>query len=134
MSGVIEIGTFNGETSGFVGSTNSAFGLPASNISINGGGQIQTITKWNEEGYEVPVYAYVVAGIPQAQLTAEAGISEKDPGGCWAEFIDINQGVVRVEVTGVIPDPTQAKSTGGSSQFTWLVPDADPNNPYSTVQ
>lgn len=139
---------FDGEANGFIASTDSSLGLPASNISISGGGQIQTITEWTNDGYEVPVYAYVVAGVPRAQLTAEAGISEDEPDGCWAKFISLggsggntgeptgdgNASVVTVQITGVVPDPTAAKSTGGGSQFTWFVESTiGAEDPFSTA-
>lgn len=132
----IEI-NFSGQGTGFVGSTDSGFGVPASGISIQGGGQIQTINEWTSEAFQVPVYAYVANGIPRATLTAERGISTlngNEPSACTATFVNIGGGTTTINIGVGIPDPTTARSvSAGGASFTWIVSDADSDNPYSTV-
>lgn len=127
---------FNGQATGFVGSTDSGFGVPASDISIQGGGQIQTISEWTSEGFQVPVYAYVANGIPRATLTAERGVSTLDgnePAECSATFVSIGGGTTTISIAVGIPDPTAARSAGsGGASFTWIA-ESSGDDPYSAV-
>lgn len=128
---------FDGLATGFVGSTKSGFGenVPASTISITGGGQIQTITQWNCEGYQVPVYAYVAAGIPTATLTAERGLSTLDyePAACSATFVNVGGGCTTIEIPVSMPEPSTARSAGANgATFTWIA-DVDPSDPYANL-
>ena len=125
---------FGGQGTGFIGSTKSGFGddIPASSISISGGGQIQTISQWNSDGFQVPVYAYVAAGIPQVTLSTDQGISDIGTPDCSATFVSIGGGETTISVGGVIPDPTQSKTTGRGATFTWIIKDVD--DPYGAVE
>lgn len=128
----LELDFGDATASGFLGCTESGFGTGISaSISVSGGGQIQTVTAWNESGFQVPIYAYVAAGIPKATLTADRGI-DKAPDGCSATFVKVGGDTTTISVTSIIPDPSQAKATGGGSSFTWIV--TTPLDPYGSIE
>jgi hypothetical protein len=130
---------FNGQATGFIGSSGSGVqGIPASSISIDGGGQINTITEWrggDGEAYQVPVYAYVINGIPKGTLALERGadLINNEPGECMAKFVTIGGEEVEVSVDTKMPDPSQSRSVGANgAQFTWIA-EAPADDPYAAV-
>lgn len=112
---------------GVLGGISSSFGAPVSQISVNGGGQIQTVTGFTDEGQQAPVYAYVVDGIPTVQVSLERGADFDFSGGDISAKFAVIGGTetVSANVGNTVADPTGSFSTGANgASFSFIVTDS----------
>lgn len=112
---------------GFLGGVSSSFGAPVSEISVNGGAQVQTVTGFNDSGQQAPIYAYVVDGIPTVQVSLERGAMFDFSGGDISAKFAVIGGTetVSANVGNTVADPTGSFSTGANgASFSFIVTDS----------
>lgn len=112
----INIGTGSGN--GIIGGIDCSLGVPPASISFSQGSQLNDVTSFTSQG-QVPVYTYVVEGIPRVQISTERGVDKspdelaQDAGDVSAEFLTIG-GTTNINISGTIIDPAGSASTGAN--------------------
>lgn len=125
-----------GNTGGIIASVSHKGAPPVSSMSIEGGGQISTITEFDDGGSkQVPVYAWVASAQPRVTLSYERGknVIDNPPDSAEGRFVLASGGTTTLRVGGnLIVDPTNTKSVGtNGAQFSWLKTYSTLNNPFS---
>lgn len=122
---LIEGENLNGQ---ILGGISSSYGAPVSSISVSGGGQIQSVNGFNDQGQQAPVYAYIVEGVPQVQVSLERGANFDFTGGDITALFAVIGGTeeITASVGNTVADPTGSFSTGtNGATFSYISTDSN---------